>query len=159
MPACLISANGKLKGVVTLTLAYAPHVDAAFGEECVRTCVEASFGTYLTKKGKEKFYGRMGGSHDWEANLIERGKWSPIKTYRKLFRNGVEGSDWALKLRLTARDSSIEPLSQRAFVIVTVESLDESLPVHQDGLAAIAHLRYPSSLAVDAGRLRVGNQP
>ncbi len=43
MPACLINLKNKFKGAVTLTLAYAPLVDAAFGEECVRTCVEVSF--------------------------------------------------------------------------------------------------------------------
>lgn len=101
-----------------------------------------------------------GGSHDWERQLVERGKWSPVKTYRKVWKNGIAGAgDWSLKLRLTARDSSIEPLTQRAYVIVTVEGLDESQPVYQDGLAAVARLRYPSALAVDATRLRVGNQP
>jgi serine protease AprX len=160
MPDCLFDGEGKIKAAVSVTLAFAPVIDPAFGEECVRTCIELSFGRYGDKKGKEAFFGKMGGSHDWERDLVERGKWSPIKTYRQVWKNGIDGSgDWALKLRLTARDTSIEPLTQPAYVIVTVEGLDESLPVYQDGLAAIASLHYPSSLAVDAGRLRVGNRP
>ncbi|MGB3334131.1 MAG: S8 family peptidase [Mycobacterium sp.] len=160
MPECLFDADRKIKATVSLTLAYAPIIDAAHGDECIRTCVEPSFGRYKFSNGEEKFEGAMGGSHDWERLLVERGKWSPIKTYRKSWKNGKDGKgDWALKLRLTARDSSIEPLTQRVYVIVTVESLDESQPVYQDGLAAVARLHYPSALAVDAGRLRVGNQP
>lgn len=161
MPDCLFDGNGKIKAAVSLTVCYAPLIDAAFGEECIRTCVEPSFGHYvIDDDGEEKFAGTMGGSHDWEKHLIERGKWSPVKTYRKLWKRGIDGSgDWALKLRLTARDSSIEPLIQKTYVILTVEGLDESLPVRQDGLSAIADLRYPSSLVVDSGRLRIANIP
>lgn len=160
MPDCLFDDKGKIRAAVSLTVCYSPVIDAAFGEECIRTCVEPSFGHYVDDDGDEKFSGAMGGSHDWEKGLVERGKWSPVKTYRKVWKRGVDGSgDWALKLRLTARDSSIEPLVQRTFVIVTVEGLDETQPVRQDGLAAIAELRYPSSLVVDSGRLRVTNLP
>ncbi|MHA3021829.1 S8 family peptidase [Mycobacterium sp. BMJ-28] len=155
MPACLIGPHGKMKAAAALTVSYAPLIDPAFGEECVRTCVEPSFGHYVVKEGEEKFEGKMVGSHTWERNLIDRGKWSPIKTYHRSWSNIDATGDWALKLRLTARDSSIEPLSQRAYVILTLESPDPTLPVHNDGLAAIARLRYPHSLAVDAGRLRV----
>lgn len=159
MPDCLFDKNGKISAAVSITLAFAPLIDPAFGEECVRTCVEPSFGLYRDKKGDEEFVGKMGGSHDWERDLVERGKWSPIKTYRKVWKNGIDGTgDWALKLRLTARDASIEPLTQHVYVIVTVEGLDETLPVYHDGLSAVSRLQYPSALAVDAGRLRVGNQ-
>lgn len=159
MPQCLFGDNGKIRAAVSVTLAFAPLIDPAFGDECIRTCVELSFGRYGDKNGKEAFSGKMGGSHDWERNLVERGKWSPIKTYRQVWKNGIDGTgDWALKLRLTARDSSIEPLTQKAYVMVTVEGLEDDLPVHQDGLAAIADLHYPSSLAVNAARLRIGNQ-
>lgn len=160
MPECLFDQSRRIAAAVSLTLAYKPVIDAAFGDESVRTCVEASFGRYKIENGKEKFEGKMGRSHDWERDLVERGKWSPIKTYRKVWKNGTNGAgDWALQLRLTARDSSIEPLVQKAYVIITVQGLDEALPVYQDGLTAIAKLHYPNSLAVEAGRLRVGNQP
>lgn len=157
MPASAFDARGKLRAAVSLTLCYAPLIDPAFGEECVRTCVEPSFGRYaIDANGEEQFKGVMGGSHDWERALIERGKWSPTKTYRKVWNRGTEGSgDWALKLRLTARDSSVEPVVQKAYVVLTVEGLDDSLPIRQDGLEALASLRYPSSLIVDAGRVRV----
>jgi hypothetical protein len=158
MPACLVSPNGKMKAAVTLTVSYAPVIDPAFGDECIRTCVESSFGRYVPKDGTTKFSGKMGGSQTWERHLVDRGKWSPIKTYHNTW-SGIDATgDWALKLRLTARDSSIEPLTQRAYVIVTLESPDESLAVYNDGLAAIAALRYPSALAVDAGRLRIRSQ-
>lgn len=157
MPAAIFDKDRKIRAAVTLTLCYAPLIDSAFGEECVRTCVEPSFGHYVIgNDGDEEFSGVMGGSHDWEKGLVERGKWSPIKTYRKVWsRGGAGGGDWALKLRLTARDSSVEPVTQKAWVIVSVEGLDESLPVRQDGLSALAELRNPSSLVVDSGRIRV----
>jgi hypothetical protein len=155
LPECLIDAAGKMKATVALTVSYAPVIDPAFGDECTRTCVESSFGHYTTKKGKEKFTGKMGDSQSWERDLIDRGKWSPIKTYRKKWSGINAFGDWALKLRLTARDSTIEPLTQRVFVIITLESPNESLPVHNDGLAAVAALRYPSALAIDVGQLRV----
>ncbi|OAK56248.1 hypothetical protein A3K89_17420 [Rhodococcoides kyotonense] len=131
-------------------------IDPAFGDESVRTCVEPSFGFYALKNGEEKFFGKMGGSHDWERNLVERGKWAPVKSYRKVWRNGIDGKgEWSLKLVLTARDKAIEPVTQRAYVILTVEGLDRSQPVYLDGLEAINNLRYPSSLAVNASQLRV----
>lgn len=160
VPACLLDERGKLRATVTLTVSYSPVIDPAFGEECIRTCVEPSFGAYKTKSGEEKFHGQMGGSHDWESTLVERGKWSPVKTYRKTWPSGVGGGgDWALKLRLTARDSSIEPLVQKAFVVITMEGLDESLPVYQDGLKAVQQLRYPNALALNATRLSLRNAP
>lgn len=159
MPECLFDGNRKIRAAVSLTVTLSPFIDPAFGDECIRTCVEPSFGRYDLKNGTETFVGVMGGSHDWERKLIERGKWSPVKSYRKIWKTGINGGgDWALKLRLTARDSAIEPLTQRAFVVVTIEGLSPDLPVYQDGLNAIADLQYPSSLAVDSGRLRVGNQ-
>jgi hypothetical protein len=158
MPQCLVSPTGKMKAAVALTVSYAPVIDPAFGDECIRTCVEPSFGRYVPKDGTTKFSGKMGGSQTWERHLVDRGKWSPIKTYHNTW-SGIDATgDWALKLRLTARDSSIEPLTQRAYVILTLESPDESLAVYNDGLAAIAALRYPSALAVDAGRLRIRSQ-
>jgi serine protease AprX len=158
MPQCLVSPTGKMKAAVALTVSYAPVIDPAFGDECIRTCVESSFGRYVPKDGTTKFSGKMGGSQTWERHLVDRGKWSPIKTYHNTW-SGIDATgDWALKLRLTARDSSIEPLTQRAYVILTLESPDESLAVYNDGLAAIAALRYPSALAVDAGRLRIRSQ-
>jgi hypothetical protein len=85
--------------------------------------------------------------------------WAPLSGHHNSW-SGIDATgDWALKLRLTARDSSIEPLIQRAYVIVTLESPDESLEVYNDGLAAIAAFRYPSALAVDAGRLRIRSHP
>lgn len=158
MPACLVSPTGKMKAAVALTVSYAPVIDPAFGDECIRTCVESSFGRYVLKDGTTNFSGKMGGSRSWERQLVDRGKWSPIKTYHNTW-SGIDATgDWALKLRLTARDSSIEPLTQRVYVIVTLESPDDSLAVYNDGLAAIAALRYPSALAVDAGRLRIRSQ-
>lgn len=157
IPDCLIDDRGKIAGVVTVTLAYQPVIDAAYGDESVRTAVEFGFGHYVpTTSGGEKFNGELGGSHKWEADLIERGKWSPTTSYRKRWSRGVAAQgDWALQLRLTARDSSIEPLTQRAWAVVTLEALDRSLPVRQRGAAAIVALKYPHSLVVPAARVRI----
>lgn len=157
MPASVFNAAGKIRAAVSLTLCYAPIIDPAFGAEAVRTCVEPSFGRYETDvNGVEDFKGAMVGSHDWEKTLIERGKWNPVKTYRQIWKRGAAGAgDWALKLRLITRDESVDPVSQKAFVVVTVEGLDDGLPVRQDGINALAGLHYPSSLVVDSGRLRV----
>lgn len=157
MPACLFSGH-KLRAVASVTVSFAPVIDPAFGDECVRTSVDVSFGRYtLNKKGELRFGGDMGGGRDWEKHLVERGKWSPLKSYRKVWPNGLESNldGWALQLRLTARDQSIEPLTQKVFVIVTLQGLDDALNVYQDGLTAVQRLHYPSALAVDVGRLRL----
>jgi hypothetical protein len=161
IPSCLIDDQGKIRAAITLTVCYAPVIDAAFGDEAVRTCVEPSFGHYFVKLGKEQFKGRLDGGHDWEADLVDRGKWSPVKTYRKVWPNGITcgANDWALKLRLTARDKLIEPLAQKAYVVVTLEAIDGNESVYLDGIAAVQRLHYPNSLVVPSGTLHVGAQP
>ena len=94
MPECLFDGERKIKAAVALTLAYAPVLDPAHGDECIRTCVEPSFGRYKLKDGTEKFDGTLGGSHDWERQLVERGKWSPVKTYRKMEEAVSPVRDW-----------------------------------------------------------------
>lgn len=145
VPECLFTDEGKLCAEVTMTLSYAPKIDEAYGEECVRTSVEASFGVVSQGTAGPTITGKVpedrpSGGYAWESQRIAEGKWAPIKTHRARFPRGVAGDDWGLKLSLTEREASPQPIQQTAYVILTLKSLDPDLPVHQDGIAAVNRL-------------------
>ncbi|MCC9178538.1 S8 family peptidase [Arthrobacter sp. zg-Y750] len=161
VPACLLTTDGKLKAEIVMTVAYAPVVDAAFGDECVRSSVDASFGrmtstpTGFQLKGLVPFE-KGAQAHAWERDRVQMGKWSPIKTYRKKYPQGTAGGDrWALKLSLLERVEGEVTTSQRVFVILTFKGLSPTLPVYQDGLAAISASNYPSLSLRGQGQIRV----
>jgi serine protease AprX len=160
IPQCLLTSNGKIQGAATLTVCFDPHIDAAHGDESVRTSIEASFGRYVLSNGKEKFEGAIGQSRNWESELVDRGKWGPVTSGRKVWKQGIKaGGDWALKLRLTARSQTDEPLIQRAFVILTLEALQDNQPVRADGLSALQKLSYPYHLAAPAQTITLTPKP
>lgn len=145
MPDCLFTDAGKLRAEITMTLSYSPKIDEAFGEECVRTSVEASFGVVSQGTKGPTISGKVpedrpSGGYAWEAQRIAEGKWAPIKTHRARFSQGVAGDDWGLRLSLTTRESTQQPVQQTAYVILTLKAIDPDLPVHQDGIAAVNRL-------------------
>ncbi|WP_237143160.1 hypothetical protein, partial [Sediminivirga luteola] len=66
--------------------------------------------------------------------------WSPVRTHHAKFPQGVAGSEWGLKLTLTEREDSEDGIEQTAFVFLTFRGLEEGLPVHSDGIAAVRQL-------------------
>ncbi|WP_354156636.1 S8 family peptidase [Arthrobacter sp. UYCu512] len=161
VPACLLTDDGKLQAEIIMTVAYAPVVDAAFGDECVRSSVDASFGRMVPSNGGFQLKGLVPFEkgtepHAWERQRVEMGKWSPIKTYRAKYPQGTQGGDrWALKLSLLERVEGEVASTQRVFVILTFKGLQPSLPVYQDGLASIRANSYSSLSLRNDPRIRV----
>lgn len=160
VPDCLIVDGNKFRGEVILTVAYAPPLDPAFGDECVRYEVEGAFGSVQpTGTGSSRFRGITPGerppSELWEASQIAEGKWAPIKTYRRRAPDGISGGSWALRLSLTERVSNEVQVPQLVYAIITFRSLESGQPVYQNGVEAVRRLNYESRLVVPAARLRV----
>lgn len=165
MPDCLLTAEGKFRGEVVLTVAYAPPIDPAFGPEAVRYEIEGALG-HVTRFGEDRavFESITPGEHPSddlrEKSQIAEGKWSPVKTYRKRYPQGVKGgTNWALRLSLTERVSEEIGRSQRVYAIVTLRDLGADLPVYVDGLQAISRLRYTSKQLVSPNEIRLRSNP
>ena len=140
IPESLI-VDGKFRGEIIITAAYAPPLDADAGSEYVRANVEVSFGSL--ENGAIK--GRVpmdweDGQSGYETTQVEHGgKWSPVKVHRKAFPNGVDVKTWALQATVFLRAFE-EPLAQTIPVslVVTLRALDRNPKVHSEGLRALA---------------------
>jgi len=145
IPACLVTADGKLRAEIFMTVSYNPILDRGCGQEAVRTCIDASFGvvdrsgTNVTIEGKVPEE-KTTGPHPWESALVAAGKWSPVRTHHAKFPRGCAGEEWGLKLALTERHDYEDGIEQRAYVILTLRGLDDDLQVHADGVRAIEQL-------------------
>lgn len=139
IPAALIQ-NGKFKGEIIITAAYAPPLDPNAGSEYVRANVELSFGLIEnnTIKGKVPMEGETGQSGYESAQIEHGGKWSPVKIHRKAFSRGIASGDWALQAKATLRANEPalrEPLP--VTIVVTLKSLDGNTQVYADGVRAL----------------------
>lgn len=122
--------NGKYIGEIGMTLAYLPPLDERYGREYCRTNIDVSFGTYsYLPDGKIDYKGQVPLEAKWdekfEAARVENGfKWSPIKSYYRKLKNGIQLADgWKLRIDLTARNGIYVP-SQEFVLIVTIKDLN-----------------------------------
>lgn len=137
--------DGKLSGEVILTAVYSPPVDGSAGAEYVRANLEVGFGILAPDEdGTMQFHGRAPmksekGSSGLETAQIEHGgKWSPVKSHRKVFSR-TSGENWALQASMMRRAN--EPAAEapmRAVIIVTLRSLDEGADIYNEGARALA---------------------
>jgi hypothetical protein len=138
--------NGKFRGEVIITAAYAPPLNGTYGAEYVRANLELNWG-FLdgnSFKGRVPWDGEKGTS-GLEAQQVEHGgKWSPVKTQRKVFAEGIQGGDaWALQAKMYQRafeSSPVEPM--RVTIIVTLRSLDGNPNVHTQGIQALNNTNW-----------------
>lgn len=134
--------NGKFRGEVIITAAYQPVLDANWGAEYVRTNLELSFG--VIDQNSNNISGKVPvemekGQHSFEKQLIENGgKWSTVKLHRKTFPEGTAGDVWALQAKLQTRAAQDKPdFPIKAYIFVTLRSVDGDTAVHTDGLNAL----------------------
>jgi serine protease AprX len=145
IPACLRPTAEKFRGEAFVTLVYSPPLDASQGAEYVRANVDVSFGRLTEVDGKLTIKGLVPLEQDenladlYETARIENGyKWSPVKTYRERFPNGVTAERWALQAGITRRfGETVPPQRQRAVILVTLRATEEGLPVYADGIRAL----------------------
>ncbi len=161
VPPPLLTADGKFRGEVTLTISYAPPVDAAFESEAVRIDVSGSFGSFQPDgQGGETFSGLthqgVARAH-WERDLKLEGKWSPVKTHRARHVNGVSGGEWGLRLELLERVTNEYPRRQRVYVIVTFRSLDPTVDIYTPGVQALNDVAIAHQQLLSSNRIRLAN--
>ncbi|HEY5805029.1 MAG TPA: S8 family peptidase [Lysobacter sp.] len=146
IPDALLTEDGRLRAEVIVSLCYSAPVSSAAGEEYLQHDVEASFGTYdidPMDPSKRKHVGRIpqdrpvGSDTKEQALIAEALKYAPVKVYRKKFPEGCGGEQWRLKLSLTARKELANPSVQKAFVLVTLRSIDGDARVYSQGKAKI----------------------
>jgi hypothetical protein len=141
-----LMVDGKFRGEVVITAAYAPPLNPTAGAEYVRFNVDVGFGTLTPDEdGKLQFHGQVPaegelGTTGFENAQVEHGaKWSPIKTYRRAFPKGKTGNNWALQATIVRRAFE-PPLAQplRVIVLVTLRSLDGNENIYAEGQKALA---------------------
>lgn len=119
--------NNKYIGEIGMTLAYLPPLDERYGREYCRTNIDVSFGTYsYLPDGGIDYKGQVPLETKWderyEAARVEHGfKWSPVKSYYKKFRRGIQLADgWKLRIDMTSRNGMYVP-SQEFVLIITIK--------------------------------------
>lgn len=124
-----------------ITAAYAPPLNGNYGAEYIRANLELNWG-FVEDGG---FNGRVPwdgekGSTGLEIQQVEHGgKWSPVKTQRRVFAEGIQGGDaWALQAKMVQRAFELKPDdAMRVAIIVTLRSLDGDPNVHSQGIQAL----------------------
>ena len=144
IPSGLIQ-DGKFRGEVILTAAYAPPLDSNFGAEYVRANLEVGFGTLDDGafKGKVPMISEKGAAGFEQALIEHGGKWSPVKIHRKRFPKGVAGDTWALNasLSLRAQNPALQE-PQKAYIIITLRALDGDSQIHAQGVRAMRQANW-----------------
>ena len=142
-PRSLVTASGKCRGQVDLTLAFTPPIDAQFDAECLRVQLEAYLHQIETDPdtGETKPQSRLN-HHDsvlpagldyTETYLLKTGlKWTPVKRYSlSMPRGRGTSSNWRLTLRSSTRAGEVFPASGVPFTIVmTISDLEQTAPVY-----------------------------
>nr|WP_238380063.1 S8 family anti-phage peptidase IteS [Janthinobacterium sp. Marseille] len=140
IPASLRDEQGKLKCEVIITAAYAPPLDSSAGAEYVRFNVDVGFGTLMPDedgklqfKGEVPAYGEPGTVGFEKAQVENGGKWSTVKTYRRVFK-AKAGDQWALQAMLLRREFEprlAHPL--RVIILVTLRAIDGNQNIYSEG--------------------------
>ncbi|WP_417652203.1 S8 family serine peptidase, partial [Citrobacter freundii] len=131
-PNSLITAAGKCKGKVKMSLVYSPTIDRQYGQEYIRVNIDASLQQEQIKNSESKFGkvvnsiwdNRLGSELNYEKSLIDHGfKWWPSKVYERYSKNGFgNSSNWRLRVTSQVRDGVAYPLEGIPFsVIITIE--------------------------------------
>ncbi|EPR8183067.1 S8 family serine peptidase [Enterobacter hormaechei] len=131
-PKSLITAAGKCKGKVKMSLVYSPTIDRQYGQEYIRVNIDASLQQEQIKNSESKFSkvvnsiwdNRLGSEINYEKSLIDHGfKWWPSKVYERYSKNGFgNSSNWRLRVTSQVRDGVAYPLEGIPFsVIITIE--------------------------------------
>lgn len=138
--------NGKFRGEVIITVAYAPPLDPSAGAEYVRFNVDVGFGTFTPNPGGEAHFkgcvpaeGELGTTGLEAAQVEHGGKWSPVKLYRRRFPKGAAGDTWGLQatiLRRAIQPQLAQPL--RVVIAVTLRALDNNPHVYEEGRRLLA---------------------
>lgn len=133
--------GGKFRGEVIITAAYAPPLNGNYGAEYIRANLELNWG-FLDG---DRFHGRVPwdgekGTSGLEIQQVKQGgKWSPVKTQRKVFADGIQGGNaWALQAKMVQRAFELKPDdAMRVAIIVTLRALDGNPNVHAQGIQAL----------------------
>ncbi len=144
-PKSLVTAAGKCRGRVNITLAFAPPIDAQFGAECLRVQLDARLYQIETNPdtGEDDPKSRLShfddkqptGLNHTEAYLLKTGlKWTPVKRYcLSMPRGRGTSSDWHLALRSSTRAGDAFPDSGVPFTIVmTISDVERTAPVYDE---------------------------
>ncbi|MFD2027632.1 S8 family peptidase [Promicromonospora aerolata] len=160
IPSCL-RVNGILRGEVFVTVAQDAILDASFDRECIRTSVSSQLGpVVLHENGQPPTVDSQvpveASSRGWEADLVDRGKWSPIRTYHKRWPRGTQSGEgeWGLKLSLLERLEALKRPVEVA-VLVTFRGIDPNLPVRADGARALQSAGHATQEVTATARLRI----
>ena len=144
-PRSLVTAAGRCRGKVDLTLAFTPPIDAQFDAECLRVQLEAYLHQIETdpvtgeddpKSRLNHYDNELPAGLDYtETYLLKTGlKWTPVKRYHLAMPRGRgTSSNWRLALRSSTRAGDVFPASGVPFTIVmTISDLEQTAPVYDE---------------------------
>ncbi len=137
IPDCLRTPEGKVFGEFIMTVVCEPALNAQFGAEYCRINVEASLGTYDPDNEDKCHHAKKIPEEPkdindmYERQLVEHGfKWSPVKVYRRLIPNGIQGDQWRLLVKAQRRVNHSSDAPTPTAILVTIRDNKRMLPVY-----------------------------
>jgi len=132
--------NGRFRGEIWMTLAYPPSRNPNWGSEYCETHVDAHFGVYRDKNGREVFSGQVPPEHPNRGQLYETfqvqnlRKWAPVRTYHCEFRKGIRGKRWRLAVELLCRHKleTKAPTAQHFALLLSIADPKKEAPVYDE---------------------------
>ena len=166
-PRSLVTATGKCRGQVDVTLAFTPPIDAQFDAECLRVQLEAYLYQIETDRdtGEEDPRSHLN-HHDsaipagldrTETYFLRSGlKWTPVKRYSlSMPRGRGTSSNWRLALRSVTRAGEVFPASGVPFtIIMTISDPQQTAAVYDEVRNEISRLGLALADITVAHRVR-----
>ncbi|MBI5818677.1 MAG: S8 family peptidase [Verrucomicrobia bacterium] len=151
-----LTDGDRFRGEIWMTLAYSPARNPSFGSEYCETHVDAHFGVYRDRKGKEEFSGLVPVEHPNKGILFESfqvqtlRKWAPVRTYHRLMENGVRGKRWRLCVELLCRHGVEEnKASNQPFaLLLSISDPKKKAPVYDEMVRSLRTRFQTQNLAL-----------
>lgn len=152
IPDCLNTSEGKFRGEILMTLVYSPITNKSYSSEYCRTNVDVGMGSYVeVEEGKRSFKSRVPAAPKdmrklYEASQVEHGfKWSPVKAYHSVNKQGIDVKEWRLKMDVMRRaEEALPHAPQRATLVLSLRGLDPTQPVYNETVQKLNQMGWVS---------------
>jgi hypothetical protein len=134
IPDCMRTVDNKVRGEFFITLVYDPELNPQYASEYCQVNLNAKLGKIDENNSFESKVPLDNGGYEYERDLVMDGsKWSPVKVYKKSFKNGINVENWKLVIEVMGREGyDPEGVMVPFSLIITLRALDEGAQVYNE---------------------------
>lgn len=138
-PKSLKNTDGKCIGNIRMTLVSDSPLDPSYGSEYIRVNVRASLQCKKVKpNGEEEWKTQLKETPNipeaqYEKTLIEGFKWKTIKKYERNLSQGIETTDWRIRVYIQLRDGiKLNQKPVKFALVFTLSDPEGKAPVYDE---------------------------